>query len=262
MKDELEATVEVVRKLRRLLEKTTDALPPANPSALSADEMAQRRWQIHLGVLMHDAARSIEKLAKANELRGCIILSRCLYEYRIRSAYYMKHPDIALKLYRSARSRHYWDLQRLPPLDVATEIEMANDYLQWYKTSDASDENLGLPGVVAMAVDLAEPNDVLTDPKGKKYVHEEATSYTIPSWFVHGGPQLIVDLFDDWEDPANWRIHRETRMVLFVTIVRAAIEHLVAFLIAVRHEFGMDETRVRQLFTEAFKLAGFDKKSK
>jgi hypothetical protein len=260
MNNDLAPNIEVVRKLRRLIEKTTDALPPRTPSALSAEEIAQRRWQIHLGILMHDATRSLEKLAKANELRGCIILSRCLYEYRVRSAYYLKHPDIALTLYQSARSRQYWDLQRLPPLDVATEIEMANNYLAWYKTADLTDENLGLPGVVKMAVDLAEPQDVRTDPKGQKYVHDEATSYTIPSWYVHGGPQLIVDLFDDWTDPGNWRIHKQPRIVLFVTIVRAAIEHCTAYLVKVREVFDMDVAPATRLFQEGWRLAGFDKR--
>ncbi len=170
----------------------------------------------------------------------------------------MKHRDKALALFKTARKRHFWDLQRLPALDDATEANMNRDYLEWYKTADTTDENMGLPGVVKMAVDLAEPEDVRRDAKGE-YVQNEATSYTIPSWYVHGGPQLMVDLFDDWTDPDNWRYYKETRMALQVTVLRGAIEHAAMFLIAVRKEFGMDVAPAWQLFNKAFKNAGFDK---
>jgi hypothetical protein len=106
---------------------------------------------------MTDVAHSFERLPRGNEVRGCIILSRCLYEYRIRSAYFLKHPVKALSLFQTARKRHYWDHRRLPD---AREAEMAQNYLDWYKTADLTDENAGVPGVVDMAVDLAEPNEV------------------------------------------------------------------------------------------------------
>ncbi len=257
--NEVAANIAILRKLRRLVEMTTDALAPADPSKLDDEEIAQRRWQIHLGVLMTDVARSFEKLAKGNEIRGCIILSRCMYEYRIRSAYLLKHRERALAVFQTARKRHYWDLQRLPPLDDAREAEMAHDYLDWYKTADLTDENMGLPGVVDMAVDLAEPGEVRVDPNKRKYVHDEGTSYTLPSWYVHGGPQLIIELFDDWTDPLNWRYYKEVQSLSLTAALQAALEHAAAYLIVLRPAFGLDVAPAKKLFHEAWVLNGFDK---
>ncbi len=81
MNDEITGNIEVLREMRVLVKQTVDALPPAAGSRPSDEEIAQRRWQMHLGVLMADVIRSFERLAEANEIRGCIILSRCLYEY-------------------------------------------------------------------------------------------------------------------------------------------------------------------------------------
>ncbi len=248
------ALVHILRKLRSLVEQTTDQLAPANPADLDDEEAAQRRWQIHLGVLMTDALRSTEKLAKGNEVRGCIILSRCIYEYRILSEWCFRNRNKALRLYRTARMRHHWDIERLPPLNDGSDVALAHNYLQWLTTANLSGPNLGIPNLVDMSYELAPPQDRKTDHTGRKYVHGETSSNAIPSWYVHGRPQLIVELFDDWDDRLNWRYYKEVRVLRLTLVVLSDIGWASSYVAIVRREYGMDDTPAKDLYVAAREL--------
>lgn len=256
MSAELEDHIGILHKVRRLAEKTTDSLKPENPAELDAQAIAQRRWQIHLGVLMIDVLRSMEKLARAKESRSCVILGRSVYEYQLRSEWCLKHPDKALALFETIPKRHYTDMQRLPPLDPQTEVAMASSYLEWRKSADLSDENMGVPGVVTMSLDLARPEDKLQDATGRQYVNAETIANAIPSWYVHGNPQLIYELFDDWTNPENWHFSKELRVMRLPSIIRGAIGSGCVYLANLRRAFGMDDSEVKNLYLATAKLAG------
>jgi hypothetical protein len=255
-----ERLLDILRRMRRHIEKTTDALVPSGEILkLDEEEQAQRRWQIHLGVLLTDATRSLEKLAKANEIRMCVVLSRCIYEYCLSSQYYAKHRDKALALYRTVPKRHYYDMQKLAPLDAASEAEMSANYMEWLKSSGVPEKDMRIPGVPEMAADLADPSEVLKDFKNVPYVQDETMANAVPSWYVHGRPQLIMELFDAWDDPMNWRYFKEVRIIRRSSIIRSVIGGTGVYLIKLRRAYGMEVESVQKTFREAWDLGGFDK---
>jgi hypothetical protein len=246
----IEAQIEALHGLRKLVEKTADNLRPSE--SLDEEAVAQRRWQIMLGILTLDAARSMERLAKAAEVRTCIILARCIYEYRIRSAYYLKHPDDALRQYRLVPSRHYKDMQKLPSSNADAEAALAANYLEWRKNAENPDDKARVPAVARMAYDLAPPGERLKDANGTEYAQEEGAAYGIPSWYVHGQAPIILELFDDWEDPTNWRFYKDVRVMRLETILRGTNGFLAVYLKTLREAFNMDIAPVKRAFGKAW----------
>jgi hypothetical protein len=235
---------ESLDEMLRLVDQTLDALKPTE--VLSKKDAVLRRWVICLGVLMLNVGRSISRLVETEDVISIIVLCRCLYEYRIKTQFFLKGPKtrrIAFKQFMTTVTALVNALRSLPTLttEVDSQLTRAND--AWIAAGGEQDTFTAKWSVTAMALDLAAPSDVLVDRDGK-YTYELRTSYILPSWFVHGSAPLITEFYERWQPHQlgldDWSLSKTPiNHDDVLPSVRRAIAHLCMYIRVVRLSYGI-----------------------
>jgi hypothetical protein len=183
-----------------IVEKTLKLLPPKQ--ALSKKDAVLLRWVMTLGVMILNVGRSISRLIDTDDAVSIIILSRCIYEYRTKTRYFLRDANsrrTAFDQFRTTVSAYIDALKKLPTLTPSVDAKLTTAQDAWIKAGGKDDLFTGKVGVTSMALALAKPTDVLRDDDDNKYTYELRTFYNVPSWFVHGSPPLIPEFSERWQ---------------------------------------------------------------
>ena len=227
----LESTIEQVRTLKEL--------------APGKRDVAVRRWVLMLGAMMLNVARSVGRLADSGDVAAIYILNRSIYEYKIKTLYFLKDSKtrrLAHEQYMTTATAYIQGLKRLPTMTEELSAQM--DALQnaWFESGGKEDPYSGARGVTTMALELASPDEILTLNDRDKYTHDLSVSYHIPSWFVHGSAPLIGEFFSNLNDDSDWTLNNiPSNHTNVLPLLRSTISYLFVYMHAVRRHYRLAE---------------------
>jgi hypothetical protein len=238
-------------EMLRYVDQTLKLLPPKQ--ALSKKDAVLLRWVMTMGVMILNVGRSISRLIDTEDAVSIIILSRCLYEYRIKTRYFLKDANsrrTAFDQFRTTVSAYIDALKKLPTLTATVDAQLTRAQEAWIKAGGKDELFTGKIGPTSMAIALAEPADVLRDEDGNKYTYELRTFYNVPSWFVHGSPPLIAEFFERWlpeeRDVADFNISTTPLYHNDINhMIRGVIADLYMYLGTVRTYYKIEVFSVR-----------------
>lgn len=234
-----------LEQMLRLLEQTLEAVRTYKSKAPEARrDIALRRWAMALGALMLNAGRSISRLIETDDLVSIMILSRSMYEYRLKTQYFLKNNAtrrLAFDQFMTIVTSFVQGLRRLRTVTEDIDAKLTASYDAWVAAGGKEDPYSGKRAVTTMALDLAKPNEILTDKNGDRYTHELTTSYHIPSWFSHGTATVIGEFFPKWYDDADMTfqitpLHHNSVEVY----IRGVISEIVQYLFVVRKRYSLE----------------------
>jgi hypothetical protein len=191
---------ESLDEMLRLVQDTLKALKPIVAEAKK--DAILRRWVMTLGVMMLNVGRSISRLIETDDAVSIMILGRSLYEYRIKTVFFLKDKAtrrLAYDQYMTTVTAYIEALNKLPTTTADLKAKLDAAQGAWIEAGGKADIQFGKWGTTSMATSLAKPADVFQDGNGIKYTHELRTFYNTPSWFVHGAPGLIAEFFEKWQ---------------------------------------------------------------
>jgi|ERR1035437_215370 hypothetical protein len=232
------------RELIALIEKAVDVLTPETGTPLSRRDVAARRCELQLAVLTVNVSVSVLLLCEAGDARGAYILLRSIYEYRVKAAYFRKHPKIAFEQYKSIQARLHAHLSKLNhPTPGITAIVEA-DLREWRKTAGARDEYSGSVQFTKMAMDLADDAQKKKDKRGHEYTADNQTLYGIASLYAHGDVSLMHEVFPNWRDDSDWTIDESRANVSTSTVLFGLNSILALYLKELGSAYGLDVTAI------------------
>ncbi len=237
---------QIIAHLEAHVANIYDAVERLRPHKFkSKRDVVERRWQILLLTLSADAVRGFITMLKARNHRSAIILARSIFEYRIKSEYFLANRKEAYRQYRLIPKRVHADLSKLPAPDDAAAAELVNMYLEWRRTAGRlADDYAGGVGVSKMFLTIAGDKRHTSD--GIEYSPEFIDKYGIPSWTVHADAAAIAQVFLFWNSDDNWMIGEAS---LFEQLGAASqvMHTLFDHLRAVRIHYNMDVEPLERL---------------
>lgn len=227
-------------KMLRLLEQTLPTVVKPK-SGESKRQIALRRWMATLGAMLLNVGRSIGRLDPTEDAVAVTILCRSMFEYRVKALYFLKDNEAArnaMKQYMTTISGYVYGLKNLPTEFPGVTDRLGEVHEAWIKAG-GQQLHAGNVTLTNMALSL-DPSKVKVDDKQGRYSDELITYQHIPSWFVHGEPQLLAEFFPNWLDEND---HTFTTAPTYhgdaLIHVRGAIGDIYAYLFEVRKTYGM-----------------------
>lgn len=240
----------IVAHIEAHIENIDDAVKCLMPTKrIGKREGYDRRWQVYLLVLQRDVVRGLVAVLRAKEYRPAIVLSRCVFEYRIKAEYLLKNRKEAHRQFQLVPKRIHDDLSRLPAPDDWTKAQLVNEYLEWRRTAGTLGDDIhGDIGATKMALAIADDKKI--DSDGAPYSPEEIHKYGIPSWIVHADGAGMVDVFPGWKNDDDWRIRDKTGLLdlgdVALQVLHTIFDHLRVVRMYFRLDFGPLEALARR----------------
>jgi len=180
---------------------------------------------------------------KAHNHRSAVILARSIFEYRIKSEYFLANRKEAYRQYRMIPKRVHADLSKLPAPDDAAAAELVNRYLEWRRTAGLlADDNAGDIGAAKMFLTIA--TDKRRASEGSEYSPEFIDKYGIPSWTVHADAAAIAQVFPLWNSDDNWTINEPALLEQLGTasqVLHTLFDHLRA--VRIHHKMEVESLK-------------------
>jgi hypothetical protein len=228
-------------KMLRLLEQTLPTVVKPKPGE-SKRQIALRRWMATLGAMLKNVGRSISRLDPTDDAVAITILCRSMFEYRVKALYFLKDNEAArnaTKQYMTPISGYVNGLQKLPTKFPGVTERLSEIYEAWIKAG-GQQLHAGNITLTKVALALTDLTKIKVDDKQGRYSDELIAFQHIPSWFVHGEPQLLAEFFPNWLDEND---HTFTTSPTYhgdaLIHVKGAIGDIYAYLLFVRKKYGM-----------------------
>jgi hypothetical protein len=247
-KDKHKASLDEMLQLLEHTLKLVRAYKPKAPEARR--DIALRRWAMTLGALMLNVGRSISRLIDTDDVVTVMILSRSMYEYRLKTQYFLKDNQtrrLAFDQFMTIVTAFVQGLRRLPTITEDIDDRLTASHNAWIASGGKEDPYSGKRAVTTMAIELAQPGEVLKDDKGNEYTHQLTTSYHIPSWFAHGSAPVVGEFFPKWYDDADMTfqttpLHHNSVLVY----IRGVISEIFQYIFLVRKRYDIEMFSLKQ----------------
>jgi hypothetical protein len=206
----------------------------------SSNDKAISRWQMYLGVMIVKAAEAIADLSSTRNVRAMTVLLRAVYEYQVKAEFFLNHGKEAELQLLSVPARRYGAMSKMAFPNPRIAPILAAEHLEWKRTAGKLDEYSGNVAFNKMhlANSVAEKNKtggasdkIKLDAAGKEYTEEFTTLYGTASWYTHGEPALIPEVFRKLKDEFDWGITEDYTYFDTLTVLGAANASLPKFVL-------------------------------
>lgn len=188
-----------------------------------------KNFSLYYLVLSREVFLGAINSAELNFPRVLVILSRSLFEYCTKCEFFIRNPDVAVKQHSSLPARRYNSAKDAFGDEHVIRKRLEREYIDFH---------LNPKGKVAeTAGDMA-----LADMARQLYHARSlyAKHFVIPSIFVHGFPEGIVDVIETNAKKRTQNIHLDSAITNMDALLSICAYHLCRCMLAVSAEYKIE----------------------
>lgn len=243
----------VVRKWVRVVKQIVRdiaRIESERPADTSKEDRAKSRWQIYLGLSLVQTGTAVATLAKSNNARPMLILTRSMFEFQQKAKFFLTNTKEALEQLESNFARKYDRLAKLEHPNPDVSVALAATYLEWKQANPELTEFSGNVNFLRMHLANAKKADVKTGSNGKEYTAEYTTAYGVPPDYAHGDPPLIGEVFADVNNDLDWGLREDHTILGALEAANLAILHLSNYAMQATAAYGLDTRRLNEIIPQ------------